>query len=177
MKYKIEPYIEKEKIEERIKKLGEIITNDYKDKTLKCICILKGGAPFLCSLIKYIKNENLTIDFMSVSSYGNETDSSGVVRILKDLDSSIENENIIIVEDIIDSGNTLYYLKNLLSGRNPKSIKICTLLDKPARREVDIKADYVGFEIEDKYIAGFGLDYEQKYRQLPYIGEVVFLDK
>lgn len=174
MSFKILPYISKEAIEKRIEELGKQITKDYSGKDIKIIGILKGGAPFMCELIKHIDNSKLTIDFMSVSSYGSETVSSGIVRILKDLDTNIENENIMIVEDIVDTGNTLYHLKDMLLTRNPKSFKVCTLLDKPARRQVDIKSDYVGFEIEDKYVAGFGLDYNQLYRQLPYIGEVVF---
>lgn len=174
MNYKIVEYITKEKIEKRVKELGEIITKDYADKDIKLICILKGGAPFACDLMKNILNDKLTIDFMSVSSYGSGTSTSGMVKILKDLDKSIEGENVIIVEDIVDSGITLYNLISVLKTRNPKTLKICTLLDKPSRRKVEMKSDYVGFEIEDKYVAGYGLDYDQLYRQLPYIGEVIF---
>lgn len=174
MNYKIVEYITKEKIEKRVKELGETITKDYADKDIKLICILKGGAPFACDLMKNILNDKLTIDFMSVSSYGSGTSTSGMVKILKDLDKSIEGENVIIVEDIVDSGITLYNLISVLKTRNPKTLKICTLLDKPSRRKVEMKSDYVGFEIEDKYVAGYGLDYDQLYRQLPYIGEVIF---
>lgn len=174
MKHILKPYIEREKIEKRIAELGKEITKDYKGKDLKLICILKGSAPFACELMKNIDNDKLTIDFMCVSSYGSGTESSGVVKIIKDLDKSIEGENVIIVEDIIDSGNTLANLLNVLKTRKPKSLKICTLLDKPARRKAKVESDYVGFDIEDKYVAGYGLDYDQLYRQLPYIAELIF---
>lgn len=174
MKYKIVPYINSDKMYERIEELGKKITEDYKGKKLKVIGILKGAAPFMCSLIKFIDNDELTIDFMSVSSYDNGTVSTGMVRINKDLDGPIEGEDVLVVEDIIDSGNTLYNLKAMLSTRNPNSIKLCTLLDKPSRRVVDIKPDYSCLTIEDRFVVGFGLDYAQKYRQLPYLAEVVF---
>ncbi|MBQ2205552.1 MAG: hypoxanthine phosphoribosyltransferase [Lachnospiraceae bacterium] len=173
MKLNIRTLITKEEIDKRVKELGKQITEDYKDKDILTVAVLKGALPFLCDLVHQIDNEDLTMDFMSVSSYGSETKSSGVVRILKDLEESIEGKNVLIVEDIIDSGRTISKLIELLSTRNPKSIKICSLLDKPSRREVEVKADYVGFTIEDRFVLGYGLDYDQKYRQLTFIGEVV----
>lgn len=172
--FKIVPYISKERIDKRILELSKIITNDYKGKKLKVIGILKGSVPFMDALLQNVDNELIALDYMCVSSYRG-TESTGVVRILKDLDYSISGEDVIIVEDIIDTGNTLNKVIEILKTRNPKSIKVATLLDKPSRREVDIKADYVGFEIEDKFVAGFGLDYEQYLRQLPYIGVVEFI--
>lgn len=176
MKHYLVPMIKREDIERRCKELGTTITNEYKGKDLKIIGILKGGAPFMCELLKNIDNEKLTIDFMSVSSYKDGTESTGDVRIVKDLDSPIEGENVIIVEDIVDTGKTLYRLRELLNTRMPNSVKICTLLDKPSRRKAEIESDYVGFVIEDKFVAGYGLDYAQLYRQLPDIYEVKFED-
>lgn len=172
--FKVVKMIDNETIEKRIKEIGEQITKDYEGEDIKMVIILKGSAPFACQLMKNINNDKLTIDFMCVSSYGNKTKSNGTVRINKDLDRSIEGENVIIIEDIVDSGYTLYKLKQMLSTRNPKSIRLCSLLDKPSRREVDIKTEYCGFEIEDKFVVGYGLDYDQMFRHLPYIGEVVF---
>jgi len=160
--------INKEKIKKRVSELGAEISKDYKGESILAICVLKGAVLFMSDLIREL-NVETKIDFMAVSSYGASTKSTGVVRILKDLDSNIEGENVIIVEDIIDSGLTLKYLKEYLLARNPKSLKICTLLDKPERRATDIRADYVGFSIENKFIVGYGLDYDQKYRNLPYI--------
>ena len=174
MGYRLEKMISEEQIKNRISELGKQITNDYKDEDLLIVGILKGSMPFTCSLMWAIDNPNLSVDFMCVSSYGSETESSGIVRILKDLDDSIEGKNVLIVEDIVDTGRTMSKLLELLSTRNPKSIKICSLLDKPSRRTVDVKIDYIGFEIENRFVAGFGLDYDQKLRQLQYIGEVVF---
>lgn len=174
-KHILEKMISNADIEKRCKELATEISKEYKGKELKIIGILKGAAPFMCTLIKYIDNPKMTIDFMSVSSYRNGTESSGIVRIIKDLDNEIVDDNIIIVEDIIDTGNTLSNLKEMLYTRKPNSIKLCTLLDKPSRRKVDIEADYVGFTIEDKFVAGFGLDYAQYYRQLPDIYEVKFV--
>jgi len=130
--------------------------------------ILKGSVPFMADLMRQI-DLDVTLEFMCVSSYGSSTKSSGVVRIIKDLDVPIEGQNVIIVEDIIDTGLTLDYLKRYLTGKNPKSLKICSILDKPSRRKVEIKGDYIGFEVEDKYIVGYGLDMDQHYRNLPYI--------
>lgn len=160
--------ISEEQIAQRIKELGKQISEDYKGEEILLIGILKGAVVFLSDLIREI-TVDAKIDFMAVTSYGASTKSSGVVRILKDLDSGIEDLNVIIVEDIIDSGITLHYLRDYLLGRKPKSLKICTLLDKPERREADITPDYVGFEVENKFIVGYGLDCDQKYRNLPYI--------
>lgn len=160
--------IGKEELKERVAELGKEISRDYKGESILAICVLKGAVIFMSDLIREL-NVETKIDFMAVSSYGASTESTGVVRILKDLDSDIEGENVIIIEDIIDSGLTLKYLKDYLMARNPKSLKICTLLDKPERRVADVKPDYVGFSIENKFIVGYGLDYNQMYRNLPYI--------
>lgn len=160
--------ITEEQLKQRAKELGQQISKDFEGEEILVVGILKGAVLFLSDLIREITVDT-KIDFMAVTSYGASTKSSGVVRILKDLDTGIENENVIIVEDIIDSGVTLHYLRDYLLGRKPKSLKICTLLDKPERREADIKPDYVGFEVENKFIVGYGLDYDQKYRNLPYI--------
>ncbi len=160
--------ISREDISKRVAELGREISADYEGESILAICVLKGAVLFLSDLIRELSVET-EIDFMAVSSYGASTKSTGVVRILKDLDSNIENKNVIIVEDIIDSGLTLKYLKDYLLARNPKSLKICTLLDKPERRQADVKADYIGFSIENKFIVGYGLDFNQKYRNLPYI--------
>lgn len=164
-----EVLIDEQSLAGRVAQLGEQISKDYKDEAVLLVGILKGSVPFIADLMRKIEIEDLQIDFISVSSYGSSTKSSGVVRILKDLDSDVKGKNIIIVEDIIDTGLTLAYLKEYLLGRSPKSLKICTLLDKPSRRKVPIKGDYVGFEVEDKFIVGYGLDMDQKYRNLPYI--------
>jgi hypoxanthine phosphoribosyltransferase len=163
-----EVMIGKEKLKERVAELGAEISQDYKGESILAICVLKGAVLFMSDLIREL-NVDTRIDFMAVSSYGESTKSSGVVRILKDLDSDIEDKNILIVEDIIDSGLTLKYLKEYLISRKPKSLKICTLLDKPERRAADIKADYIGFTVGNKFIVGYGLDYNQMYRNLPYI--------
>jgi hypoxanthine phosphoribosyltransferase len=155
----------------RIEELGKEISKDYEGKEVTTICVLKGGVMFMAELAKNI-SVPLTMDFMAVSSYGNETSSTGVVKIIKDLDGSIEGKDILIVEDIIDSGRTLSYLMKLLEERKPHSIKICTLLDKPERRIVDVAVDYVGFSIPDEFVIGYGLDYQQNYRNLPYIAVV-----
>lgn len=160
--------ISKEEISKRVAELGQEISRDYKGESILAICVLKGAVLFMSDLIREL-NVETEIDFMAVSSYGASTESTGVVRIMKDLDSNIENKNVLIVEDIIDSGLTLKYLKEYLLARNPKSLKICTLLDKAERRQADVGADYVGFSIENKFIVGYGLDYDQKYRNLPYI--------
>ncbi len=163
-----ETLISKEQLKKRTEELGRQITQDYKGESILAVCILRGAVLFMTDLIREIDLE-VQIDFMSVSSYGASTKSSGVVRILKDLDTAIEGKNVLIIEDIVDSGLTLKYLKDYLLGRGPKSLKICTLLDKPARRTADVSADYTGFEVEDQFIVGYGLDYNQKYRNLPYI--------
>ncbi|MBU3803543.1 MAG: hypoxanthine phosphoribosyltransferase [Candidatus Cellulosilyticum pullistercoris] len=156
-------------LNERINELGEQITADYEGKSLIVVGILKGSNIFTSDLVRKI-NLPLKMDFMAVSSYGNATESTGVVKILKDLDRGIEGEHVLIVEDIVDSGLTLKYLKDILLTRNPASIKVCTLLDKPARRKEDIKPDYLGYEVPDEFIVGYGIDYAEHYRNLPYVG-------
>ena len=163
--------ISEEEIEKRVCELAAQISSDFAGETVKLICILKGSAFFACELAKRI-TVPVMIDFMQVSSYGSGTVSSGTVQIKKDLDEPLKDENVIIVEDIIDSGRTLYYLIDVLKKRNPKSIQLCTLLDKPERRERDVKVDYVGFNIPDEFVVGYGLDYAQRYRNLPFIGVV-----
>ena len=163
--------VEEEEVDKRIRDLGEQISKDYEGKEVHLICVLKGSIFFTCELAKRIASP-VEIDFMSVSSYGAGTSSSGVVKIGKDLDTTIEGKNVLVVEDIIDSGRTLSYLLQNLKTRNPKSLKLCTLLDKPDRRVCDVKVDYVGFNIPDEFVVGYGLDYAQKYRNLPYIGVV-----
>lgn len=167
----IRELISEEKVDKRIRELGEEISRDYAGKQIHLICVLKGGVFFMCELAKRI-TVPVSMDFMCVGSYGDGTKSSGVVRIAKDLDEAIEGKEVLIVEDIIDSGNTLYYLMDVLQKRKPASLRLCTLLDKPERRVKDVKVDYTGFEIPDEFIVGYGLDYAQKYRNLPYIGIV-----
>ena len=157
----IRELISEEEVDKRIRELGEEISRDYAGKQIHLICVLKGGVFFMCELAKRI-TVPVSMDFMCVGSYGDGTKSSGVVRIAKDLDESIEGKEVLIVEDIIDSGNTLYYLMDVLQRRKPVSLRLCTLLDKPERRVKDVKVDYVGFEIPDKFIVGYGLDYAQK---------------
>lgn len=170
---KIKVMIDEEKLMKRIAELAEQITVDYMGKDLHLICILKGAVMFMTELAKQIDDRvHVSMDFMSVSSYGNERSSTGRVRILKDLDEPVEGRHVLIVEDIIDSGKTLAHLLNMLECRKPASLKLCTLLDKPERREVDVAVDYVGFKIEDKFVLGFGLDYDQFYRNIPYIAVV-----
>ncbi len=172
---KIKVLISQEEIANRLKEIADQINKDYEGKNIKLICVLKGGVYTLCDLSKYI-TVPLKLDFMSVSSYQDDTISSGKVKIVKDLDMDIEGEDVLLVEDIIDSGRTLSYLIELLKTRKPNSLRLCTLLDKPDRRlpGVDVKVDYTGFEIPDKFVVGYGLDYAQKYRNLPYIGVVEF---
>lgn len=158
-----------QELKERVQELGRQITDDYRGKNLVMIGILKGAVLFLSDLIKEIKLP-LVIDFMAVSSYGSSTKSSGVVRILKDLDEEIEGKDVLIVEDIVDTGLTLHYLVDNLKSRKPASLKICCCLDKPSRRAIPVKVDYVGFSIPDEFVVGYGLDYGEKYRNLPYIG-------
>ena len=165
--------LSEEEINSRIAELGEQISRDYEGKEIFLICILKGASFFACELAKRITGP-VNIDFMKVSSYGGGTVSSGQVSIKMDVSESIAGKDVLIVEDIIDSGNTLNLLPKILMERGPKSIRLCALLDKPDRREVDVKMDYVGFRIPDKFVVGYGLDYDQRYRNLPYIGEVVF---
>ena len=165
-------FTEKE-VDARIRQMGEQISRDYAGKKLHLICVLKGGSFFMCELAKRI-TVPVTMDFMSVSSYGGDTKSSGVVKIVKDLDEPLRDKEVLVVEDIVDSGRTLSYLFELLEQRGPKSLALCALLDKPDRRIVEVKADYTGFEIADKFVVGYGLDYNQRYRNLPYIGTLEF---
>ena len=165
--------ITEEEVNRRIRELGEEISRDYAGKSIHMICVLKGGVYFMTMLSQQIHEDvPVSLDFMSVSSYGNELKSTGVVRIVKDLDEPLEGKDVIVVEDIIDSGRTLYYLLGILKARNPASLRLCTLLDKPDRRERDVRVDYTGFVIEDKFVLGCGMDYCQKYRNLPYIAVV-----
>ncbi|SJZ50032.1 hypoxanthine phosphoribosyltransferase [Garciella nitratireducens] len=161
--------IDQETLQSRIKELGKEISKDYIAKDLLLICVLKGAVLFMADLAQNIEVP-LEMDFMAISSYGNSTESSGVVRIVKDLETSIEGRDLLIVEDIVDSGLTLSYLSELLKGRGVRSLKICTLLEKPARKATDITIDYVGFQVPDEFVVGYGLDYAEKYRNLPYIG-------
>ena len=171
-KHHIEVMLPEEEVDARIREIGEQISREYAGKSVHLICILKGGVFFTCELAKRL-TVPVSMDFMSVSSYGGGTESSGVVRIIKDLDNSIEGKDVLIVEDIIDSGRTLAYLIEILKQRNPASIHLCTLLDKPERRvKKQVKVDYVCFTIPDEFVVGYGLDYDQKYRNLPYIGVV-----
>ena len=164
-----EVLLTKEEIEEVVKELGKKITEDYKDKNLLLVSILKGSIVFMADLMRSITIP-CRIDFMSVSSYGSGTQTSGVVKIQKDLDINLEGYDLLIVEDILDSGKTLSYVRKILEARNPASIRICTLFDKPERREADVYAHYSGAEVPDEFIVGYGLDYDEKYRNLPYIG-------
>lgn len=168
----IKVLLSEEDVQKRVRELGEQISKEYAGEEVLLIGILKGASFFTCDLAKRISIP-VSLDFMSVSSYQG-TSSTGVVKIMKDLDGSIEGKNVIVVEDIVDTGRTLSYLLDELSGRNPKSLKLCALLDKPERRVTDIQADYTGFDIPDQFVVGFGLDYDQKYRNLPYIGIVEF---
>lgn len=169
----IEELISEQEVDKKIKEIGEQISRDYDGKEVHLICVLKGGSFFLCELAKRI-TVPVSLDFMSVSSYGGDTKSSGVVKIVKDLDEPIAGKDVIIVEDIVDSGRTLSYLLSMMRDRGPKSLKLCTLLDKPSRRVMNVKVDYTAFEIPDEFVVGYGLDYDQKYRNLPYIGIVKF---
>ncbi len=166
-----EKMITEEQLSQKVEELAKQIEKDYEGQSLLVVGILKGASVFVSDLIRKI-DLDVNIDFMSVSSYGSGTESSGTVKILKDLDVDIEGKNVLIVEDIIDSGLTLSNLVAALQTRNPKSLKICTLLDKPQRRTANIHVDYVGFVIEDKFIVGYGIDWAEKYRNLPYIGVV-----
>lgn len=156
-------------IAKRVAELGAEITRDYEGKDLIVVGILKGAGVFMCDLIREI-NSPIKIDFMSVSSYGNSTVSSGIVRITNDLHQDIQGCSVLIVEDIIDTGNTLHYLREYLKNRGAEDVKICALLDKPSRRQVEVPVEYVGFEVEDRFIIGYGIDYAEKYRNLPFIG-------
>lgn len=167
--------LSEEEVDKRIKEIGEQISRDYAGRQVHLVCVLKGGSFFLCELAKRI-TVPVSLDFMSVSSYGSATKSSGVVKIVKDLDEPIKDKDVLVVEDIVDSGRTLSYLMEMLRDRGPKSLHLCTLLDKPERRVVEVNVDYTGFQIPDKFVVGYGLDYDQHYRNLPYIGVVEFDD-
>ena len=169
----IHEYLSEEKIAKRIAEMGAQISEVYGEEPVCLICILKGSVFFTVELAKRITSP-VELEFMCVSSYGAGTSSSGVVKIVKDLDVSIEGKNVLLVEDIIDSGRTLSYLLENLKTRNPKSLRLCTLLDKPDRRVSDVKVDYTGFEIPDEFVVGYGLDYDQRYRNLPYVGVIEF---
>lgn len=171
MQEKLSVLISKEEVDKRIEEVAKQISADYEGKEIMLVCILKGGVFFMTELAKYI-SVPVTFDFMSISSYGDDTKSSGRVKIIKDLDDSIRDKDVLIVEDIIDTGNTLSYLLELFHTRKPKSIRLCTLLNKPSRRVKDIEVDYIGFSIPDEFVVGYGLDYKQRYRNLPYIGVV-----
>lgn len=160
--------ITEDMLQSKIAELGSKITADYMDKDLLLVCVLKGAVIFVSDLMRKIELP-LDIDFMAISSYGSNTKSSGVVRILKDLNTSIEGKHVLIVEDIIDSGLTLSYLVENLKSRGPSSVEICTILDKPDRRAVELEIKYTGFQVPDEFVVGYGLDYAEKYRNLPYI--------
>ncbi|MCR4925316.1 MAG: hypoxanthine phosphoribosyltransferase, partial [Clostridiales bacterium] len=164
-----EVLLDEKKIAEIVADLGKRISEDYKDKNLLMVSILKGSVVFMADLMRNITIP-CSIEFMAVSSYGKETASSGKVKIIKDLDIDLEGKDLLIVEDILDSGNTLSSLLELLSERNPNSIRLCVFLDKPERRQVEIEADYVGAKVPDEFVVGYGLDYDEKYRNLPYVG-------
>ena len=166
---KIRVLLTEEEVNARINEIASKINEDYAGRPVHLICILKGGVFFTCELAKRL-TVPVSLDFMSVSSYGSGTTTTGAVKINKDLSQDIAGRHVIIVEDILDSGVTLSYLKNYLEVRKPASITLVTLLDKPSRRRADVKADYVGFEVEDAFVVGYGLDYAEEYRNLPYIG-------
>lgn len=174
MSDKISVLIGEKEVDERIEEIGKQISKAYEGKCVHMICVLKGSVFFACELAKRI-TVPVTLDFMSVSSYGDDTKSSGVVKIIKDLDEPLEGKDVLIVEDIIDSGRTLSYLIEILKQRHPASLQLCTLLDKPERRVREVHVDYTCFNIPDEFVVGYGLDYAQKYRNLPFIG-VVELD-
>ena len=171
MSDKISVLIDEKTVDQRIEEIGKEISKAYEGKCVHMICILKGSVFFACELAKRI-TVPVTLDFMSVSSYGNDTKSSGVVKIVKDLDEPLEGKDVLILEDIIDSGRTLSYLIEILKQRKPASLQLCTLLDKPDRRVKPVHVDYTCFDIPDEFVVGYGLDYAQKYRNLPFIGVV-----
>ena len=173
MSERVVKMIEEEDVDKRILEIAKKIDEEYKGEEVFLVCVLRGAAFFACELAKRITIP-VTLDFMQVSSYGSGTRSTGEVKIVKDIDLSLRDKNVIIVEDIVDTGNTLSTLKAFLVQRKAKSVKICSLLDKPDRREVNVDIDYVGFTIPDKFVVGYGLDYNQKYRNLPYVGVVEF---
>ncbi|MCE7791874.1 hypoxanthine phosphoribosyltransferase [Salipaludibacillus sp. CUR1] len=172
MAYRIkETMISESEIKQKVKELAEEIEKDFNNEPVVLVAVLKGSFVFAADLMREMKG-NVQVDFISVSSYGNQTETTGKVRLLKDLDSNITNENVVVVEDIVDSGLTLHFLRDHLHMHKPKQIKVCTLLDKPERRRVDLPIDYVGFVIPDEFIVGYGIDFAQRYRNLPYIASV-----
>ncbi len=173
MAERIEVLLSEAEVDAKIQELGKQISKDYAGKQIHLVCVLKGGSFFMCELAKRI-TVPVSLDFMSVSSYGKDTKSSGVVKIVKDLDEPLQGKDVLVVEDIVDSGRTLSYLLEMLRDRKPNSLKLCTLLDKPDRRVVEVPVDYTAFQIPDEFVVGYGLDYDQKYRNLPYIGVVKF---
>lgn len=176
MKEKVRIFLSEGEVNERIAEVAAKISEEFAGQEVHLVCILKGSVFFTCELAKRI-TVPVTLDFMQVSSYGNDTKSSGVVRIVKDLDHALEGKNVVVVEDIIDSGRTLSYLLEILSKRNPANLRLCTLLDKPDRRVKPVNVDYTCFNIPDEFVVGFGLDYAQKYRNLPFIGIVEFVEE
>ncbi len=173
MAERIKVLLTEEEVDKRIRELGEQISKDYEGEEVHLICVLRGSVFFTCELAKRI-TVPVSIDFMSASSYGSNTISSGVIKIVKDLEDPLMEKNVIVIEDIIDTGRTLSYLMKMLGERKPKSLRLCTLLDKPERRVAEVDVDYTGFQIPDEFVVGYGLDYAQKYRNLPYIGIVEF---
>lgn len=171
MEQMIDVMIDEAAVEARIAEIAQQLSKEYEGKTIHIIGVLKGSVFFMCELAKRL-TVPVTMDFMSVSSYGNDTKSSGVVKMIKDLDESIEGRDVVLIEDIMDSGRTLSYLINILKERKPASFKVVTLLDKPDRRVVDLEPDITGFVIPDRFVVGYGLDCAQKYRNLPYIGVI-----
>lgn len=163
-----------EQVEKRVEELAEQISRDYSGKTVHMVCILRGSVFFFTELAKRM-TVPVTMDFMAASSYGDSTESAGSLEVRKDLDDPLDDLHVLVVEDIIDSGNTLSKIKKMLMGRRAASLKVCTLLDKPARRETEVEVDYVGFQVPDVFVVGYGLDYAQRYRNLPYIGELEFI--
>ncbi|WP_297408001.1 hypoxanthine phosphoribosyltransferase [uncultured Cetobacterium sp.] len=172
MDYTIEKMISEDELQKRIKEVAKEIERDYKGTDLICIGLLKGSIMFMADLLKNVELD-LAMDFMKVSSYHGGTDSTGVVKILKDVDEDLTGKDVLIIEDIIDTGLTLESVKKFLMSKKPKSLKVCSLLDKPSRRKVEMVGEYIGFEIPDEFVLGYGLDYDEIYRNLPYIGKVV----
>jgi hypoxanthine phosphoribosyltransferase len=164
--------LDAETIQRRVREIGEQITRDYQGRTPHLISVLKGATVFHADLVRAI-GIGVSFDFMAVGSYGSGVKTSGEVRILKDLDESIEGKDVVLVEDILDTGLTLHYLLENLHSRNPRSLRIAALLSKPSRRQIDVRADYIGFEVPDKFVVGYGLDFDQRYRNLPFICELV----
>ncbi|MDX8335362.1 MULTISPECIES: hypoxanthine phosphoribosyltransferase [Cetobacterium] len=172
MDYTIEKMISEEELQVRIREVAKEIEKDYQGKDLICVGLLKGSIMFMADLLKSVELD-LAMDFMKVSSYHGGTDSTGVVKILKDVDADLTGKDVLIIEDIIDTGLTLESVKKFLMTKQPKSLKVCSLLDKPSRRKVEMVGEYIGFEIPDEFVIGYGLDYDELYRNLPYIGKVV----